>query len=307
MSTRRPPDSAPTSARNCLAYGATLGFALVAALSLLTGFAWSDAWTAADKAVLASMSLDRLPPVPRDPSNAVEAVPAAVALGQHLFADVRLSSNQSVSCATCHAPDRQFQDGLAVGHGVGTGSRRTMPIAGAAYSPWYFWDGRKDSLWSQALGPLEDAVEHGSNRTRIAKLLHSRYKADYEALFGPMPDLAMWVTPVESSYYDLTVWNEKGCSIEDKLYVRVTKELDVYVPNSFSPNSDGTNDLFTIYARAASVRIVKRFQVFDRFGEMVFVRENSVSPSSETCSDISGNDERLMTKAMINKNIVMAV
>jgi cytochrome c peroxidase len=53
-----------------------------------------------------------------------------------------------------------------------------------------FWDGRKDSLWSQALGPLEDAVEHGSNRTRIAKLLHSHYQAEYESLFGPMPDLS---------------------------------------------------------------------------------------------------------------------
>ncbi|MBK9013896.1 MAG: gliding motility-associated C-terminal domain-containing protein [Saprospiraceae bacterium] len=90
----------------------------------------------------------------------------------------------------------------------------------------------------------------------------------------PLLELSMWSTPVESSYYHLTVWDEKGCPIEDKLNVRVTKDLDVYVPNSFSPNGDGINDLFTIYARATSVRIVKRFQVFDRFGEKVFVREN---------------------------------
>ena len=36
-----------------------------------------------------------------------------------------------------------------------------MPVMGAAHSPFLFWDGRKDSLWSQALGPLEDAAEHG--------------------------------------------------------------------------------------------------------------------------------------------------
>ncbi len=171
-------------------FAATLGLAVVAALSGLTGFTWADSWTAEDKAVLASMSLDRLPPPPRDPSNAVQAMPAAVALGKQLFAEVRFSRNQSVSCAGCHAPARQFQDGLAVGQGVGTGTRRTMPIAAGAHSPWLFWDGRKDSLWSQALGPLEDAVEHGSNRTRIAKLLEAHYKADYEALFGPLPSLA---------------------------------------------------------------------------------------------------------------------
>jgi cytochrome c peroxidase len=173
----------------CWISGATFGLALVSALSLLTGFAWTDAWTAEDKVVLASMSLDKLPLPPRDASNVVEGVPAAAALGKRLFADTRFSPNQSVSCATCHAPERQFQDDLAVGKGIGTGSRRTMPIAGAAYSPWLFWDGRKDSLWSQALGPLEDAVEHGSNRTRIAKLLQSNYKLEYEAVFGPMPDL----------------------------------------------------------------------------------------------------------------------
>jgi cytochrome c peroxidase len=170
-------------------FGSTLSLALVSALFLLTGFTWADAWSAADKAVLASMSLDKLPPPRRDTSNAVEAVPAAAALGNRLFGEVRFSRNQAVSCATCHAPDRQFQDGFPVGRGVGTGSRRTMPIAGAAHSPWLFWDGRKDSLWSQALGPLEDAVEHGSNRTRIAKVLQANYRAEYEALFGPMPDL----------------------------------------------------------------------------------------------------------------------
>lgn len=168
----------------------TLALALASSVCLLTGFSWPEAWTPREKAVLASMSLDALPPPPRDASNAVEAVPAAAALGQRLFSEVRFSRNQAVSCASCHAPERQFQDGLAVGQGVGIGARRTMPLAGVAHNPWFFWDGRKDSLWSQALGPLEDAVEHGSNRTRIAKVLHAQYRAEYEALFGPMPDLS---------------------------------------------------------------------------------------------------------------------
>lgn len=199
MSARQPAEAPAASDRSGLsvvprkgrgwAFEATFSLALVSALSLLTGFTWADAWSAAEKAVLASMSLDKLPPPPRDASNAVEAVPAAAALGNRLFGEVRFSRNQAVSCATCHAPDHQFQDGLPVGQGVGTGSRRTMPIAGTAHSPWFFWDGRKDSLWSQALGPLEDAVEHGGNRTRIAKVLHSHYRAEYQALFGPMPDL----------------------------------------------------------------------------------------------------------------------
>ncbi len=146
-------------------------------------------WSADERAVLASLSLRRLPPLPADPSNAVERLPAAVELGRRLFNDARLSRDGAVSCASCHDPAKQFQDGLPVSRGVGTGSRRAMPIVGAGHSPWLFWDGRKDSLWSQALGPLEDAQEHGTNRTRVAHRVAADHRQDYEALFGPLPRL----------------------------------------------------------------------------------------------------------------------
>lgn len=146
-------------------------------------------WSSEEKLVLASLSLTRLPPLPVDPSNAVERQGAAIELGRRLFEDTGLSRTGAVSCATCHDPARQFQDGLPVSRGVGTGSRRAMPIVGAGHATWLFWDGRKDSLWSQALGPLEDAVEHGSNRTRVAQRVALDHRRDYEALFGALPRL----------------------------------------------------------------------------------------------------------------------
>ena len=60
-----------------------------------------------------------------------------------------------------------------------------MPIAAAAYSPWLFWDGRKDNLWSQALGPLKDAVEPGGDRTRVAAVPHHHGQVESEARLGP--------------------------------------------------------------------------------------------------------------------------
>ena len=149
-----------------------------------------DRWSAAEIGVLASLRLSQLPPMPPDLSNAVEGSPAAVELGKRLFNDTRFSRNQAVSCATCHDPEKQFQDGLPLWRGVGIGSRRAMPIVGSSHSPWLFWDGRKDSLWSQALGPLEDAVEHGGNRARYAHLMQTHYRSNYEAIFGPLPALA---------------------------------------------------------------------------------------------------------------------
>lgn len=160
---------------------------------LLAGFGWQRAaegdWSTSERAVLASLRIDRLGALPPDPSNAVADRPAAAALGRALFFDTRLSRDGRVSCASCHDPARQFQDDRPVGRGLADGARRTMPLADAARSPWLFWDGRKDSLWSQALGPLEDGAEHGSNRTRLVRQLMSHHRPAYEQVFGRFPAL----------------------------------------------------------------------------------------------------------------------
>jgi cytochrome c peroxidase len=149
-------------------------------------------WTpSADELItLRSLWIGSLQPLPPDPSNKYADDPHAAVLGQRLFFDERFSANGKVSCATCHKPDLMFQDGIPLAKGVGTTNRRTMTLVGTAYSPWLFWDGRKDSQWAQALGSLESAVEHGGNRTFYAHLIVQHYRTDYEALFGPLPDLS---------------------------------------------------------------------------------------------------------------------
>lgn len=159
-------------------------------VTLAASAASSDRWSKEERAILATLRLNQLQQAPADPSNRVEAMPQAIALGKQLFFDARLSSNGKVSCASCHDPQQQFQDGKPVGQGVGTGIRRTMPVTGAGHSAFLFWDGRKDSLWAQALGPLEDAAEHGGNRMAYARTMRQHYRSEYEALFGPLPDLA---------------------------------------------------------------------------------------------------------------------
>jgi cytochrome c peroxidase len=147
-------------------------------------------WSPAETKLIASLSLSTLPPLAPDPSNAVGDDPAAAALGRALFFDTRLSGNGKVACASCHLPDKQFQDGTPLAMGMGQTNRRTMPIAGTAYSPWLFWDGRRDSQWSQALGPLESAVEHGTDRSQVARVIAANYAGDYQAVFGVIPELS---------------------------------------------------------------------------------------------------------------------
>jgi cytochrome c peroxidase len=147
-------------------------------------------WTDAELATVRSFALDSLPPPPPDPSNRVADDPRAAELGRAFFFDPGFSPSGEVACATCHLADRQFQDDRPLAQGVGRTDRRTMPIAGTAHAPFLFWDGRKDSLWAQALGPLESAVEHGGDRTFYARFVSDRYRAEYEMIFGPLPDLS---------------------------------------------------------------------------------------------------------------------
>ena len=148
------------------------------------------AWTEADIVLLESLSLPSLGPLPADPSNAVADDPRAAELGHALFFDARFSANGGISCATCHQPIRRFTDGLPKGQAIGTSKRNTPSIVGAAYSPWQYWDGRRDSQWAQALSPLEDPNEHGSNRAQVvAEVLNNpTYRARYQQVFGELPD-----------------------------------------------------------------------------------------------------------------------
>jgi cytochrome c peroxidase len=137
--------------------------------------------------VLRSLSLasaERGPPP--DPSNRFADDPRAAALGHALFFDTRLSANGSVSCASCHQPRKGFQDGRPRGQGLGTTPRRTMALVGAAWQTWLFWDGRKDSLWSQALGPIANPREQGLDRRAVARVVAEHYRGRYEAVFGPV-------------------------------------------------------------------------------------------------------------------------
>src|SRR6266851_2598742 len=125
-------------------------------------------------------------------ANGVAGSPPAAALGQFLFFDTRLSANGEIACATCHQPARGFSDGRAVAKGLLPGTRNTPTVLNAALNHWFFWDGRADSLWSQALQPLEGPREAGGDRLHIAHLVaeDAALGAAYQRVFGKLPSLA---------------------------------------------------------------------------------------------------------------------
>jgi cytochrome c peroxidase len=149
-------------------------------------------WNPAEVEILKSLWLGSLPALPPDPSNAVADDAGAAALGHRLFFEARLSANNQVSCATCHLPELAFTDGQSIAQGTRPHTRNTMTIIGAAYHPWLLWDGHKDSLWAQALDPIESPDEQGSTRLHALHLIagDGTYRTAYEALFGSLPDVS---------------------------------------------------------------------------------------------------------------------
>ncbi len=135
---------------------------------------------------------------PPDPTNAYGDLPAAVALGKALFSDALLSPSGKVSCATCHDPAKSLGDGLPQSAGVSRLDRNAPSVALAAHSRWQFWDGRADTLWMQALGPIEDTREMASSRVFVARRIAEQYASEYDAVFGkdhPLDKTALSALP----------------------------------------------------------------------------------------------------------------
>jgi cytochrome c peroxidase len=147
----------------------------------------------AEKNLVASLSLSALQKLPPDPSNRFADNPLAAKLGHALFFDTRLSANNSVACATCHQPAKSYTDGLPLAVGTAMGPRHTPSLLGISYSPWFYWDGRKDSQWAQALAPLEAGHEHNIDRTQVVNLVFedAHYQELYVELFGDIPRLSL--------------------------------------------------------------------------------------------------------------------
>jgi cytochrome c peroxidase len=146
-------------------------------------------WSESKRFLLGTLRLSELPPPPGDPGNQQGDDPAAAALGERLFSDTTLSRNGQIACRTCHEPERAFTDGRPTSVGLATLRRNAPSLLDVAYVRWPFRDGRADSLWSQALVPLEAPDEMGATRTAVVRrvLGDPELTALYREAFGPPP------------------------------------------------------------------------------------------------------------------------
>lgn len=76
--------------------------------------------------------------------------------------------------------------------------------------------------------------------------------------------------PTRTSTYEIQVVNENGCRDVASIQIFVDRRPAIFIPNAFSPNGDGNNERFTIYAKEGVVSKINSLQIFNRWGEMVY-------------------------------------
>lgn len=168
--------------------------------------------------------------IPSSPTNAFADDASAAALGQRLFFDARMSSDGTVACVSCHDPARGFADARAMSLGVDglAGKRHALPVTDAALQPFLLWDGRADSVWRQPLLALENPREMNFTRVEVARFIADRYAPDYEAVFGPLPDLSG--APARGRPGD-PAWDALDAVQRDgiqRVFVNVGKAIEAY-------------------------------------------------------------------------------
>ncbi len=113
---------------------------------------------------------------------------AKIALGKQLYFDPRLSIDQTISCASCHDPQKGWSNGEAVATGFKKqqGGRSAPTVINTAFQQFQFWDGRAPTLEHQALGPIANPIEMAMKLEDVVQRLNTveGYRTQFQKVFG---------------------------------------------------------------------------------------------------------------------------
>ncbi len=144
-------------------------------------------WPAAQ--VDSLVSWEELGVVPASPLLPyMDSLQHKIQLGKVLFFDTRLSTDNTISCSSCHLPGKSWADGLprSLGHAQRVNRRNSPTILNVWYYHRLFWDGRSTSLEDQAFAPINSETEMNSDMAEVVSKLRriEGYKPLFEAAYG---------------------------------------------------------------------------------------------------------------------------
>jgi cytochrome c peroxidase len=245
---------------------------------------------------LAALSPLELPLPPADPTNAYADNAAAAALGHKFFFETRFSGplldsanngttgalgrvgeTGKVSCTGCHVPSGDFNDMRSprrqLSLGAGWTHRKAPSLLNVGHETLLTWDGRRDAGYNQPFAVIESAAEFNSSRLFVAQQIAALYADDYEAVFGPLPDLSAFdpIVAADAGCAELTEFPAPSCpkpGHDDPQVIRVIvnfgKALHAYQrllscgSSRFDAWMHGDADALTVEEKAGAVLFVTK-------------------------------------------------
>ena len=188
-------------------------------------------WSDSELGLLSALhvcNLQNAVPKVQETGNKVALNEQAAELGQHLFYDQSLSP-KGIACSHCHQPESYFTDGNKTSIGIAALSRNAPSLVGVGHQKWFYWDGRRDSLWSQALVPFEAPSEMGSSRVAVLQtvMANQQYRERYKEIFKSLPDISELNTYPDSA-------NPLGSEVQKKLWKRIPRRARHEINRHFS-------------------------------------------------------------------------
>ena len=154
---------------------------LLLSLATIAGCCFTGSGGTASSGSVASDYAALGPLPPKDPVD-----PKLIERGKMLFFDVRLSGDASMSCATCHQPDKAWTDGVALGTAYpdSKGFRNTKTILNSSYGDYFYWDGRLTKADKDT--QVRDMIVETHYLNMDGRLMLERLKQvpEYVELFG---------------------------------------------------------------------------------------------------------------------------
>lgn len=171
------------------------------------------------------LGLNSVPPVPAENPITVQKWK----LGKSLYFDPILSSDLTVSCATCHDPSKGYTDQSRVSTGIrgNLGGVSAPTVFNSAYHTFQFWDGRAASLEDQSQGPPQNPLEMFDGEGHAWKKVVERVRAEpakvqqFKEVFGTLPTRDTIAKAIAT--YERTVFS--GNSIHDRAEVAMRQRV----------------------------------------------------------------------------------
>lgn len=137
--------------------------------------------------------------------------PQQIDLGRYLFFDPILSGNGDLSCASCHDPAQGLSDGRKRGIGAAELDRSTPTLWNVGFAHTLMWDGRSETLESQALLPLFNPDEMASTAQGIETALNATpaYVALFQTAFNAPPNITDTATALAAFQSSLISLNSR--------------------------------------------------------------------------------------------------